>query len=249
VSEEVPAVPAVAATFAARLPEVVDCVGLYAAGSLATGDYRHGVSDLDLVALIHRPIAPADRRRLQALHGELVASDPTAAALHCAYVLRSDVADLAQAHLTWAHGEFLLRPLTAIARAELGRGGIALVGPPCAATIPPVTHQQMAAAARCELEFYRRFLTRRPWVWLHDEWVDLGLTTLVRADVTIGSGALLTKSAAIERLAASGAPAWLVADLRRRRAGGGRALGPLARVRRAVATRRIMAAGLARRTR
>ena len=58
-----------------QLAEWLDGLGwvteLLVAGSLATGDYVPGVSDLDLVALTGGPVGPARQEILAGLHREL----------------------------------------------------------------------------------------------------------------------------------------------------------------------------------
>ena len=88
--------------------------------------------------------------------------------------------------------------------------------------------------------------TRRPWLWWEDQWVDLGLTTLVRAEATMRDGTLLTKSAAIERLASFGVPDRLVGEIARRRQGAPVVVRADWRARRALLARRLVATGVER---
>jgi Nucleotidyltransferase domain len=64
-------VPAVVRHLAERLDGLRWVTDLLVAGSLATGDYVPGVSDLDLVALTGGPVGPARREILARLHREL----------------------------------------------------------------------------------------------------------------------------------------------------------------------------------
>ena len=50
------------AAFAAAVQPVVDVVALYVGGSLAAGDYRPGISDLDLAAVLATAPDPVSRR-------------------------------------------------------------------------------------------------------------------------------------------------------------------------------------------
>ena len=77
--------------FAELLRLRADVEGVYVGGSLASGDYHPGTSDLDVVALTRTTPTRRGRRRLRSLHRGLVATDPSARALHCAYVPRDDV--------------------------------------------------------------------------------------------------------------------------------------------------------------
>ena len=73
------AAPVVAA-FAREVARVVELVALYAAGSLAAGDYRAGVSDLDLVAVVGSPLHPGELRRF---HERFALEQAAAEKLHC----------------------------------------------------------------------------------------------------------------------------------------------------------------------
>ncbi|MGH3384394.1 MAG: nucleotidyltransferase domain-containing protein [Nocardioidaceae bacterium] len=55
--------------FAVSLGAAGGLVGLYVHGSLAMGDFRIGISDLDLVAVVERPV---DEGELVPLHRRLV---------------------------------------------------------------------------------------------------------------------------------------------------------------------------------
>jgi len=94
-------------------------VGLYVGGSIASRDYRPGVSDIDAVALVDKPPRPAVRDEIIALHTRLAESHRHGEALHCVYVPLTDAVDPARRHWTWAFGELFRRPLSRIARAEL----------------------------------------------------------------------------------------------------------------------------------
>jgi hypothetical protein len=100
---------------AVRLPAGV--TGLYAGGSLATGDYRPAVSDLDLVAVTRGPLGAGQQRQLRQIHRRLVASEPLAARLHCVYVPVGDLPDIAARHVTWA-------ARTLFRRQRCGAGGV-----------------------------------------------------------------------------------------------------------------------------
>jgi predicted nucleotidyltransferase len=65
------AAPAVAA-FERAIAAEVALTGLYAGGSLASGDYVPGISDLDLVAIIAAPLDTAKRQRVGEVHGGLM---------------------------------------------------------------------------------------------------------------------------------------------------------------------------------
>lgn len=221
-------------------------VGFYAGGSLATGDYQPGISDLDLVALVETPLTTAQESRLQEVHQGLMAGWPEAAKLHCFYLPASETDDVTRPHVNWAHGELYRRPLSGVARAELLRHGVTVLGPPVATLLPPVTEAELAAAARAELTGYWTGALAKPHLWLQDLYVDLGLTTLARVEATLTEGRLITKTEAVSRLDRFGVPPELVDEIARRRHGEPTPKTAAARTRRAALARRLMAAGIDR---
>ena len=78
-------------------------IALYASGSLATADFRAGVSDFDLAAIVPAPLDDGLQRELVSLHQRIMREQPLAAKLHCVYVPVPDAADIDAEHLTWAH--------------------------------------------------------------------------------------------------------------------------------------------------
>ena len=83
-------------------------------------------------------------------------------------------------------------------------------------------------------------------MWHTDLHVDLGLTTVFRADATIGGEGLITKRAATARLPRLGVPDELAAEIARRRAGETVAHTGGSRQARAVLARRLMRENLVR---
>ncbi|MFI5898162.1 hypothetical protein ACIA5D_49590 [Actinoplanes sp. NPDC051513] len=200
--------------FAAAIREVAAVTAFYAGGSIGSGDYRPGISDLDLVAVIAAPLTRARRDRLRSLHRTL-----GVAKLHCAYVSLPDISDVSRKHVNWAHERMFRRPLSGISRAELHQFGVTVYGPSPAELVPQIGREELATAARAELRGYWTGAVRRARVWRTDLHVDLGLTTVSRAGVTIETGRLITKREAIDRLPALGVPDDLTDEIRRRRAG------------------------------
>ena len=86
---------------------------------------------------------------------------------------------------------------------------------------------------------------RKPWLWVEDVYVDLGLLTLVRAEATLTDGRLITKREALTRLDRFGVPEDLVREIAHRRQGDSLSLTTLQRVRRAGTARRLVARGIA----
>ncbi|MFV0126255.1 nucleotidyltransferase domain-containing protein [Streptomyces sp. HMX112] len=194
-------------------------VSVWAHGSLAGGDYQPGRSDLDLIAVLDRPCPPAEERRLAEVHERLGEAGPLAAKLHCSYVAVAELDDPARPHLTWAHEEFLRRPVTPVTRRELHTFGLVLHGEPPALRLPPVSDRQLTEFVVTDLEGFWRPSLDRPELWTSDIWVDLGLLTVARATVTLRDGRLITKAEALGVLRELGAPAEVVDDVRQRRYG------------------------------
>jgi hypothetical protein len=236
-------------SFATAVRPVAGVTAFWVAGSLASGDFRSGVSDLDLVALVERPLDDGQQQALVAMHTALVRDDDRAAKLHCDYVPAAEVDDVASAHLRWAHNELYRHPLGGIARAELLRFGVTLYGPVPGRILPPVSAADLEAAVRGELTGYWTDALRKPHLWLQDVYVDIGLFTLARADATLRNGRLVTKQEALPRLTGLGVDAELVAEMTQRRAGRPVHLSAAQRLARARHVRGVMTRGIAELTR
>ncbi|GAA2713675.1 nucleotidyltransferase domain-containing protein [Actinoplanes palleronii] len=202
-----------------RLPEVEEfgtrlsaagwVTDLLVAGSLATGDWIRGVSDLDLVAIVD---ATPDPARIREAHAGV---DPSLN-LGCVYVTADQLPDLGAEHPTWTHGLLVRRILSGVTRAELVRHGYPVFGREPADLLPPMTENDIRAAARAELTGYWAWAARRPRLFLDPVLADLALTSMARGRHALAHGTLLTKSRAVDRAAA---PPWLIAQLRSRRQG------------------------------
>jgi hypothetical protein len=200
----------------ARLRDVGWVSDLLVAGSLATGDYVPGVSDVDLVAVVRRPLGTAEQALLTGIHAQLDQGSARGADLGCVYVEERRFPDAEALHVTWTHGRLVYRILSGVTRAELVRNGFAAYGRSPDTLLPPVTDDDVRAAARSEVCGYWAWASRRPWMWLDPVIVDLGLTSMARGRSEMRTGQLMSKSAAIEQAAA---PEWLIQDMRARRRG------------------------------
>jgi len=189
---------------------------LLVAGSLATGDYIPGVSDLDLVAFVDGPVDERRQLVLAALHRQLDAGAAAGLDLGCVYVDSAQADDVRIPHPTWTHGLLVQRILSGITRAELVRHGHTVIGRSPHEVLPAMTDDDIREAARAELTGYWAWAARRPWMWLNPVIADLGLTSMARGRYALRTGELLTKSRAVER---AHAPAWLIDQLRARRHG------------------------------
>lgn len=232
--------------FAADVSRALPLVALWAHGSLALGDFQPGRSDIDLVALIAEPLAGAHRQDLRRVHEALRGRFPLADKLHCAYMVRAELADTGRLHATWAHGELFDRVVSPVTRRELHQGGLCLLGSAPAALVPAVGDQELADYIRADLRDYWYEKTSRLELWLHDIWVDLGMLTLARAMVTLDGGRLITKREALEVLTSQGAPAEVVRDIYARRYETARPISEQWRITRGVLARTYVHAGIER---
>jgi predicted nucleotidyltransferase len=226
--------------FAEAVKPIAGVRAFYVHGSLASGHFRPGVSDLDLVAMVEREVDADQQVKLVDLHTETMRKCADAADLHCAYVPCDNADDIAEEHIVWAHRELYRRPLSGIARAELHQFGITVYGPPPAELLPVMDAAAVRAAARTELTGYWTKVTRKSEPWLQDVFVDHGLISLARARATITTGMLITKDEAIEALDELRVPPWLIRHIRRRRLGEEITLNAEERIRQARISRRIM---------
>lgn len=226
-----------------------DLVGVYAYGSLATGDFSPACSDIDVIVMLEREPDKASLQELAQLHVAVASSSPAAARLHCLYVPVEAGSDPDRLHNYWYgdswHGNRMTQwQLKVMTRAELMSAGVALYGPWPPPGITPVPIEDVQAAVHEEISGYWRRIAGRRKIWLQDSWVDHGLVVLPRAEALLAKGDLITKSAAISRLADFGVPAWLAQEIRHRRSGRVVTLTAAGKVRRAHAARRIMKRGV-----
>jgi hypothetical protein len=212
----VESLPPAVAVLSTQLRDLGWVPDLLVGGSLSTGDYIPGVSDLDLVAIVAGPVDQERTSRLVELHTDLDRGPAKGTDLGCVYVDESALTDPAAPHPTWTHGELVRRTLSGITRAELVRHGFAVHGRPPSTLFPPMTDNQVRDAARAELCGYWAWASRRPGMWRYPVIADLGLTSMARGRYALQTGRLLTKSEAIEQ---AHAPAWLIDQLRARRQG------------------------------
>jgi hypothetical protein len=209
--------PPAVTVLADRLSRLSWVRDLFVAGSLATGDYLPGVSDLDLVAITDGPVGGPRLASLVAVHRDLDGGIAAGLDLGCVYVDDRSLLDRHALHPTWTHGELVHRILSGVTRVELVRYGFEVRGRPPQEVLPPVTDADVRSAARAELCGYWAWATHRPSMWLNPVIADLSLTSMARGRHALWTGALLTKTQAVE---AAGAPRWLINQLRARRRGG-----------------------------
>lgn len=196
-----PQVPPVVDELAQQLEELGWVSDLLVAGSLATGDYVPGVSDLDLVAVVDGPVDASRIGALAALHARLDEGGGAGLDLGCVHVTSAQLLDPQAEHPTWTHGTMVQRILSGVTRAELVRHGFAAVGRPPLHVLAPMSDAEVREAARAELLGYWAWAARRPWLWLDPAFADLGLTSMARGRYTLMTGELLPTTCAVEQAA------------------------------------------------
>lgn len=206
---------ALVAEFGQRLADLGWVSALHVGGSLATGDHRPNISDLDLVAVADGPVTTSRRAELRTIHDSV----PAAAKLGCVYVPGELVAVPTLEHVTWTHGQMIDRWLSGVARAELLEHGYAIFGPGPTDVWPPMTPHDVRAAVADELTGYWSWAVRRPWLWFSSDDVDLAVTSMLRARHTLATGQLINKSDALGGEEAARLPAHLRHDVQARRDG------------------------------
>jgi hypothetical protein len=228
--------------FVASVREIAAVEAIWLHGSLALGDFRPGLSDLDVVAVVSAPPPP----EIADLHRRLIESSPLAAKLHCSYMVATDLADPSVRHATFAQERYFDRPVTAVTRRELALSNRSLYGPRPTSMLPAVNDAELFAFVRQDLGEFWFPVTARRMPWYADIWVDLGLLTLARAYVTLTTGELITKREALDVLPGLGAPESVVRDIERRRYGTARRANPFWRQRRAVLAQRFLRSAIPR---
>ena len=145
-------------------------VGIYLYGSLVTGDFDFGISDIDLVVVLQDPLDQTRFQALHKLHCQVIRAFPAwNDRLELAYIsaegLRSFRARASTIgiispgepfHLIQAGADWL------ISFYALRENGIALQGPPVKMLIPPLPKRAWLEAVRGHICAYRESLERAP---------------------------------------------------------------------------------------
>jgi hypothetical protein len=185
-------------------------------------------------------VSSAPPAEVSDVHRRLIAASPLAEKLHCSYMVASQLADPSVRHTTFAQERYFERPVTPVTRRELALSNRSLPGPPPSELLPATTDEELADFVRRDLREFWFPVTAKRTPWYADIWVDLSFLTLARAHVTLTTGELITKRAALDVLPALGAPEVVVQDIARRRYGPARQADPLWLHRRAGLTRRFV---------
>jgi predicted nucleotidyltransferase len=135
----------------------MELVGVSVYGSLVSGGFDPGVSDLDLIAITETPPEDLDLRAIEAMHTAFVERHPAwADRIEVVYVAREAVASFRTSSTRMAvisPGEpFHMRPEPPIEWVQnwylVRETGVLLHGEPATSLIPPVEWSEFAAASR-----------------------------------------------------------------------------------------------------
>ncbi|GBF04308.1 nucleotidyltransferase family protein [Deinococcus aerius] len=141
-------------------------IGLYLHGSLVTGDFEPGRSDLDLLAALTADLHEGEVEGLRRMHARLAEDFPTwQGRIEVEYVsvaalrdfrtqphLMARISPGEPLHLTEANRHYLLNWSAA-------RRGVALLGPPPAQVLPEVTRAEFVGAVRQHARAWREWVT------------------------------------------------------------------------------------------
>ncbi len=162
------AVNTLLARLTAGLPAVLGArlVGLYLYGSLVAGDFDPAISDVDLLAVLTEELDDAAFAALDALHARLIAAQP-------AWTERIEIAYLAaralQTFRTTRSPIAIISPGEPFHRKDAGADwlinwyvvrtqGRALIGPPAATLIPPISADEFRAAVVAQARAWRTYV-------------------------------------------------------------------------------------------
>jgi hypothetical protein len=177
-------------------------VGLYLYGSLTTGEFTEGVSDVDLLAATAADLTDEQLGRLREMHAGFVRQHP-------AWDDRVEVAYLSTRGLRTFRTERspigIISPGEPLHRLSAGRdwlmnwylvriGAVTLLGPPPASLIPPVSMGEYLAAVREHAAYMCGTLAERRSI----KEQSYAILTLSRALYTVRYGEYVSKQQAAE---------------------------------------------------
>ncbi|MGH2537958.1 MAG: aminoglycoside adenylyltransferase domain-containing protein [Candidatus Promineifilaceae bacterium] len=196
-------------------------VGLYLYGSLASGGFEPGRSDVDFLVVSDGPLPAELTPALQALHSRLGADHPDwAARLEGSYIprpalRRHDPAQARHLHLAIeANGQLRLEAHASdwiFQRHILREQGVVLAGPPPATFIDPVGPADLRRAVLDILAEWWAGMPADPAPLQGLGYPAYAVLTMCRALYTLEHGALVTKAAAARWAQQALGPPW--ADL------------------------------------
>lgn len=204
--------------------------GVYLYGSLALDAWNPAVSDIDAVVLTTGEWSNDEIERLGEIHVGLLKTQPLASRLEAVYVPLGQLEETNAAippYPAFRDGQF--HPAThgdvnAVTWWTIARHGVRLMGPEPGDLPIATTWDDVRAAMRYNLDAYWERQVKMPGGlrFLHDEWVEFGVTTVARILTTLEDGEIIGKDAALDRWRDRLPGRWgpLLEETQRLRAGG-----------------------------
>ena len=182
-------------------------IGVYLYGSLAQGDFDRDSSDIDIIVVTARAVAPQQFALLAAMHASLPADgSPWADKVEAAYIQREALnlpGDDGSQHPQLEKGRALAwDPLELgwpFQRFVLREQGIVLAGPEPKSLLAPVTTRELSDAALAIVGMWREQSRTDPtWIdWVRErEAQRFVLLTLARSLYTLALGTVASKATA-----------------------------------------------------
>lgn len=192
--------------------------GLYLYGSLSSGDFDPGSSDIDFLVVTESELPPETVGALAAMHARIAASGlPWANRLEGSYIPRSALRrqDPVNARhptigLDWDFGPAEHGPEWVIQRWIVREQGVTLAGPLPATLIDPITPGELRAAViEILLGFWAEQVHGSEPEWLRTrEYQAFAVLTMCRALYTIEQDVLVSKPAAAAWARTALGPRW-----------------------------------------
>jgi len=180
-------------------------VGMYLYGSLATGDFCPGQSDIDFVVVTADALSSRAVQRLETLHTRLAASGPTWAKLEGAYVPRDVIRRHSRQHAPCPcvnEGRFYLARLGSdwiIRRYVLRKCGLVVAGPAPERLIDTVESGDLRQAVLGFLHEWWAPMLQKPDARLCEaEYQAYAVLTMCRTAYTLDRGTIVSKSRAAQ---------------------------------------------------
>jgi hypothetical protein len=188
-------------------------IGLYAFGSLVTGDFNLARSDVDLAAVLSDDLNEREFASLEGMHAKLARDNPVwNDRIEVGYIAAKNVRQFDPTctiaitspgepfHFRTAHYGWLLH------LDQLRKQGLVLYGPPPQSLIGPISHDELVRVMREGMKLWRDW-TEEPEPEMPHAAQAYAIMTMCRALRTYRTGDLVSKNEAV-RWAADELPEW-----------------------------------------
>ncbi len=180
--------------------------GIYIHGSIALGYFEAQISDIDVIVLTQREWSLFGLQRLKELHTHLIKAYPLAQRLEIFYVPLRYLGSVhpskqqGNSYPAMQNGTFSSATyggLNAVTWWLIKHKGIRLLGPKSGTLPLEVSWASVQEAMDYNLNSYWAKKAKRPWLFLHNFWVEFAVTTLCRILTTLEEGEIIAKSPAL----------------------------------------------------